>query len=127
MGSVVQRRSYGSVKVVWLDRLEAVRRVREAGRNLVMAHPEVIGVYLFGSLAEGRAVPGSDADILILLERSERRWIDRPLEFYPYFENAGIGVDLFCYTIEEADRTPLARRALEGGVLLAGRSPVNQP
>jgi len=108
------------VKVAWLDRLEALRRVHEAGRNLVMEHPEVIGVYLFGSLAEGRAVPGSDADILILLGRSERRWIDRPLEFSPYFENVGIGVDLFCYTIEEADRIPLARRALKGGILLAG-------
>jgi len=114
------------VKIIWLDRLEAGRRVREASRNLVMEHPEVIGVYLFGSLAEGRAVPGSDADILILLGRSERRWIDRPLEFYPYFENVGIGVDLFCYTIEEADRTPLARRGVEGGILLAGRSPLSR-
>lgn len=126
MGSILQRRSYGSVNVVWLDRLEAARRVREAGRNLVMEHPEVIGVYLFGSLAEGRAVPGSDADILILLGRSECRWIDRPLGFYPYFQNVGIGVDLFCYTVEEVDRTPLARRALKGGILLAGRSPLSR-
>jgi len=82
---------------------------------------EIRSIRLFGSLAEGRAVPGSDADVLILLERSERRWIDRPLDYIGYFEGVGMPVELFCYTTEEAERTPLAARALESGTPLARR------
>ncbi len=40
----------------------------------------------------------------------------------PAFDGIGLPVEVFCYTREEAERVPLARRALAGGVLLAGRS-----
>lgn len=82
---------------------------------------DVVAVYLFGSAAEGRAVPGSDADVLILLRGSDVRWLDRPLEFARYFDDCGVGVEVFCYTVDEAARVALARRALERGMLLAGR------
>lgn len=108
--------------VFWLETSEAVRRLEAAAQAVVAERSDVIAVYLFGSLAEGRAVPGSDADVLILLERSERRWLDRPLEFYRYFVGCGIGVELFCYTREEAVHNPMARRARGGGIRLAGRN-----
>lgn len=117
--SAVRRESYGSVTVFWLDRDEVIARLREAAGKLVAVAEDVVGVYLFGSLAEGRAVPGSDADVLVLLARSETRWLDRPLAFAAHFEGSGIGVELFCYTEEAAARIPLARRALERGVRLA--------
>lgn len=122
MPSVVLSRSYGSVRVFWLDREKALRRVREAASRLLRERPEVLGVYLFGSLAEGRAVPGSDADLLILLRRSERRFLDRPLEYLPAFDEVGLPVDLFCYTPEEAERVPLAGRARQTAIPLAERS-----
>ncbi len=83
---------------------------------------DVTAVRLFGSLAEDRAVPGSDADILVILERSDARWMDRPLEFLPFFSDAGLPIELFCYTRAEADRVPLALRALEHGIALAERA-----
>jgi UTP:GlnB (protein PII) uridylyltransferase len=117
----VRKESYGSVTVFWLEAAEAVRRLAAAARADVAERSDVIAVYLFGSLAEGRAVPGSDADVLILVERSERRWLDRPLEFYRYFVGCGIGVELFCYTRDEAVRNPMARQAKRAGIRLAGR------
>jgi uncharacterized protein len=120
MPSVVQERSFGSVRVYWLDSQEAVRRLKVAAERLIAEHPEVLGVYLFGSLAEGRAVPGSDADVLILLHHSDRRWLDRPLDFGAAFDDAGLPVELFCYTRGE-DLVPLASRALESGMPLAQR------
>ncbi len=115
--------------VFWLDRAEALRRLSQAASRLVEERPDVRAVYLFGSLTEGRAVPGSDADILILLESSDRRWLDRPLEFYPYFEGVGLPVDLFCYTVAEVEQVALARHALARGLLLVGRSepPASEP
>lgn len=117
----MRKESFGSVTTFWLDRDEAIRRVSAAARHLVRARQDVQAVLLFGSLAQGRAVPGSDADVLILLTASGTRWLDRPLEFGSYFDDCGIGVDLFCYTLEEVAETPLARNARAGGILLAGR------
>lgn len=117
----MRKESYGSVTVFWLDRDDAVRCLTGAARRLVAEQPEVRAVHLFGSLAEGRAVPGSDADVLVLLSGSDERWLDRPLEYGPFFDDCGIGVELFCYTEEEADAHPLAERALSRGMRLAGR------
>lgn len=121
MRSVVQRRSYGSVKVFWLNRDAALRALRKAASRLVSEREDVAAVYLFGSLAEGRAVPGSDADVLVLLERSGRRWVERSLDFQHYFDDCGLPVELFCYTREEAETVPLGRRAVRDGLRLAGR------
>ena len=112
MRSRVQRRSYGSVTVFWLDREGARRAVQEGADRLGRERPEVLYVGLFGSLAEGRAVPGSDADVIVLVSESARRSLDRPLDYLPYFDAVGLGVDLFVYTPAEAERIPLARGAL---------------
>ncbi|MDQ7857898.1 MAG: nucleotidyltransferase domain-containing protein [Armatimonadota bacterium] len=120
MRSVVQSRSYDSVKVSWLNSGEALARLRAAER-LLAEQGDVAAVYLFGSLSEDRAVPGSDADLLILLERSQRRFLDRAEEFSRCFFGIGMPVELFCYTREEAERIPLARAAIDRGILLAGR------
>lgn len=117
----MRKESYGSVTVFWLERDEAVRCLTEAARRLLAERPEVQEVRLFGSLAEGRAVPGSDADVLVLLSESDERWLDRPLEYGPFFDECGIGVELFCYTEEEAAGHRLAQRALGGGIRLEGR------
>ncbi len=105
----------------WLDRDEARRRLVRAARRLVSQCPEVEAVYLFGSLAAGRAVPGSDADVLVVLDHGEGRWFDRASRYALYFEGVGMPVELFCYTKEEVAQVPLARRALAEGVPLAGR------
>lgn len=112
--------SYGSVRIFWLDREEARRRIGRAAEELVNSRPDVLACYLFGSLAEGRAVPGSDADVLVVLRISDRRWMDRPLEYDGPFRGLGMPVELFCYTLDELGRVPLASHALEQGVLLAG-------
>ncbi|MDQ7850022.1 MAG: HEPN domain-containing protein [Armatimonadota bacterium] len=121
MRSVVQSRSYASVKVFWLNSGEALARLRAAAEKLLAEQGDVAAVYLFGSLSEDRAVPGSDADLLILLERSQRRLLDRAEEFSRYFSGIGMPVELFCYTREEAERIRLARAANDRGILLAGR------
>ncbi|HEV2358048.1 MAG TPA: nucleotidyltransferase domain-containing protein [bacterium] len=125
----MRKLSYGSVKVFWLDRAEALRRLEDAAKALLAARPDVVAVYVFGSLPEGRAVPGSDADVLLLLRETSQRFIDRPLEFAPFFAQLGLPVDVFCYTADEAARNPFARRARERGIVLAQRAsaPLSPP
>ena len=66
MQSVVRKESFNSVTVFWLDTDLVHERLRAAVERLA-SDPNIPRVVLFGSFAEGRAVPGSDLDIMIVL------------------------------------------------------------
>ncbi len=115
----MHKRCYGSVKVFWLDRDKAIEQLRSIAERIKREKPEVSAIYLFGSLAEGRATPRSDADLIILLKTSREKFLDRPLAFMEYFSSFSLAVDLFCYTEQEAEKNPFVKRALEGALKLA--------
>jgi predicted nucleotidyltransferase len=117
MQSVIRKTYYNSVKVFWLDRQLAYDKTVQAARKLGSVNPAVLLVILFGSLAEGKALPSSDADILIVVKDSNLRFIDRPARYRAYFVDIGLGIDLFVYTEQEIARgdIPLVRTALSTG------------
>ena len=116
--SVIRKQSYGSVKVFWLDRNLLKSRIQRAAKNLSREHDAVVRVVLFGSVASDRAVPSSDADILVVVRDSDLPFIDRAGRFRDYFSDIGVGVDLFVYTEQEvaAGTIPLAANALRTGI-----------
>lgn len=76
--SPIQRRSSPSVSVFWLNVDQVRACLRQAVERLAQSHPEIEEVWLFGSLARGDAVPGSDADLLVVLSGSqEASWTGR--------------------------------------------------
>lgn len=89
-------------------------------RNLSLQHEEVVQVVLFGSVASGRAVPSSDADILVVVRDSDTPFLDRAALFRDYFSDIGVGVDLFVYTQQEVSGSsiPVAATALRTGIEL---------
>lgn len=95
------RRSWTSVKVEFLDREKTVRSLRRAARRLRRSDSRVQQVVLFGSLVKGDYVPGSDADVLVILEADPRPFMDRIPEFHRWFAGASIGVEVFPYTCDE--------------------------
>ena len=103
MQSVIQKKSYGSVKVFWLDKDLLRKKIQKAARRILSTNSNVEKVILFGSLAEDKATAFSDADILIVVKDSAKRFIDRSIDFTPYFQNIGIEVDLFVYTRKELE------------------------
>jgi len=104
MQSVIHRKSYGSVKVFWLDKELLKKRIKKAAKRVMSKNSNVEKVVLFGSLAEDRATAFSDADVMILVKKSTKRFIDRPLDFAEYFQDIGIEVDLFVYTRKEIEQ-----------------------
>ena len=106
------------MKVFWLDRNLLKSRIRRAAENLSRDHEAVIRVVLFGSVASDRALPSSDADILIVVRDTDLPFIDRANRFRDYFADIGVGVDLFVYTEHElaAGTLPLAATALRTGI-----------
>lgn len=96
------RRCSGSSRVTYLDRARAVEQLRLLARRLVEADPRVVEVRLFGSLARMEAVPGSDADVLVILENHPLpRWFDRIPEFSAAFAATDMPVEVFPYTRAE--------------------------
>jgi hypothetical protein len=89
------------VKVFWLNRKETVKRLQEAVKTLRARHPEIERAVLFGSLQRGDAVPGSDADMLLVLRTTDLPFPDRAVVYRP--EGTGIPVDVFVYTRAELD------------------------
>jgi predicted nucleotidyltransferase len=120
----MQIKSSGSVKIISLDTKGIKERLTKCARELKQKDPRVQEVYLFGSLAKGTAVPGADADILIVLSESEMRIIDRVPEYVDSFRRVGVPVDVFPYTTEEVRRfseeqNPLMREMLSTRIKLA--------
>ena len=90
-------------------------------RTLGDRHSEIESIYLFGSLAREDAVPGSDADLLIVVSNSAEPFRDRSARYET--TGIGVGVDVVVYTREELDAmleagNEYARRALREGVLM---------
>ena len=119
MQSVVRKESFNSVTVFWLDR-DLVHERLQAAVDRLAFDPNVLRVVLFGSFAGGRAVPGSDLDIMIILAHDERPFLERISAYHTCFSGIGIGIDLFPYTLGELEN-PIARRAEESGTLLFSR------
>jgi predicted nucleotidyltransferase len=102
--------SSSTVAVTYFDRA-AVRQAAEALAERLGRHPEVEEVILFGSVAWGVPVPGSDVDLLLVLSDSDAPFPERIARYVP--TGFPVGVDVFPYTREE-----IARMRAEGNVLV---------
>lgn len=89
------------VKITYLDKNLVMETLRSAVSALFAQHANVKTVRLFGSLTRSDYAPGSDADVMIVLARDERRMMDRIPEFSAYFSNVPVDVD--CFPITEAE------------------------
>lgn len=65
-------------------------------------HSEIEQVLLFGSLVRGEAVPGSDADLLVILSSASQPFMERIPRYLP--TGLPLGVDVFPYTRDEIER-----------------------
>ncbi len=123
MPSVLEKYSDNGANLWKLNTKAAISVIKNSVQRPMHERPDVAKVILFGSLADGTAVPVDDPDILIVLFGSGRRkWLDRIDEFSPYLDDIGISADIFPYTIEEAERIPLARKAFEHCIVLVERA-----
>jgi predicted nucleotidyltransferase len=117
-------RSTGSVTVIYLDREAVIEKTRAAVDALAHQHAEIERVVLFGSMARGDAVPGSDVDLLMVLSESRFPFLDRSVEYKP--KGIPVAVDVFAYTEDEIEKMThdghmLLKQALSEGVTVYDR------
>jgi len=109
-----------SARVFWLDQKRLLREIHRVAQKVGEKNQNVLKILLFGSLAEKRAVPGSDADILIILKEDGKPFIARMTEWLEKF-SLDFPVEVFPYTEKELD-SPLASQAMRTGITLFERS-----
>lgn len=91
---------YSETYIEYLLKEDVIPIVKEAA-GMIKKLPGVLRVGYFGSFARNDQVPGSDIDILIELERDDRRWIDRASDFIDYFRDVPCDVEIFAFTSAE--------------------------
>ena len=119
------RRSSDSVKISWFDYESVWKAVGRFAEELLSRFDEVERIIVFGSLARGESVPGSDVDLLIILRESHLPFPDRIPIFMPR-EPFPVAVDGFPYTADEIERMLregnwFIKRALEEGIVVRER------
>ncbi len=95
----MQKPSFASVKIFWLDWAVILEKLKATALLMRAAHPEIEQVLLFGSLARGKAVPGSDADLLLVLSSSQDAFRERIPRYLPV--GLPLAVEVFPYTRAE--------------------------
>lgn len=120
MPSFIAEESSNSAKVFWLDQESLLREIHKVARQLGDENENILKIILFGSLAEKRAVPGSDADILIILREDSKAFMDRIAEWLDRFA-LDFPVEVFPYTEEELEN-PIACQAMRSGITLFERA-----
>jgi len=76
----------------------------------------VLKAFLFGSWAKDNYSPYSDLDILIIIESSHKKMRDRLPDFLP--RHAPVGVDVFVYTKEEAEKSSFVKKIIKEAIPL---------
>jgi len=116
MQSFVQEESSHGVRVFWLEQERLIEELKKKAMEVGKRDANVQKILLFGSIAEGRGVPGSDADLLIILHADSRKFPDRIPEWQEKMY-IGFPMDVFPYT-EEETKNPIVKEALIRGILL---------
>ncbi|MBA5942623.1 MAG: nucleotidyltransferase domain-containing protein [Methanophagales archaeon] len=120
MRSFVVEESLNSVKVFWLEQEKLIREIYRVAREIGKADENILKIILFGSLAEKRAVPGSDVDILIILKSNDKSFMDRLVEWSEKF-SLDFPLEIFPYTEKELN-IPVVMEAVKKGIPLFERN-----
>jgi uncharacterized protein len=91
-----------SVKVTFTNREQILKALKNLIQEWTQQHPELEQVILFGSFARGDYFPGSDVDVLLILEKSDQPVLNRIREFLP--THFPVDIDIFPYTRDEIQR-----------------------
>lgn len=109
MQEIVQKKSFGSVKLFWLNKENLDNALKEIAGKIGEENKNVNKIILFGSHAENRATAFSDVDILIVAGKENRKFFERGKDYFEYFSELGLSTDIFVYTEEELENTNFIR------------------
>jgi len=118
MPEIVQKKSYGSVKVFWLNRDVLINELKESASLCAKTNKNVKKIILIGSVAKNRATPFSDVDIIIIVDKKYSNSLQCPAYYSNFFDNIPLDVEIFVYSEKEFKISPFYTIALREGKVL---------
>ncbi len=114
---MLRQKSFGSVRLIWIDRDELLASLRSTAARIRLERPEVKEVRLFGSLARNDQSGESDADLLIVVRgAAQADPLDCIRQYYRFF-SLPVSVDLLVYDQEQLDLEVQSGNAFLGKIL----------
>jgi len=87
---------------IYRNRNKIIQELKDCAKRAKKEFPNIQKVILFGSMARGDYGLYSDADIIIILNKSEhKRYFDRIPKYMDCFISSEIPIDIFPYTDKE--------------------------
>ena len=109
----MRRRSFGSARAFFIDPPRIIEALRAAAARAVDSEPMIARIVLFGSLPRGDAVPGSDADLLVVLRGNQRPTEEQRRAVEDHFSGCGVPPQLVFFNERQ-----VAERTAEGDPFL---------
>ncbi|MBI2304270.1 MAG: nucleotidyltransferase domain-containing protein [Chloroflexi bacterium] len=112
------------MKIRYFDYQMVWHSLRQWASEAALRHPEVEKIIAFGSLVRREAVPGSDVDVILIVEESPLPFRERIPHYMP--EAFPVGMDVFPYTRAEVENMMregnlVLKRALGEGIVIFER------
>jgi hypothetical protein len=108
--------SWTGAEVGFIDYDQTIHNIRKAVAEAKAAHPEIVRVFLFGSLAQGTWTADSDADLIVVVRRGLTDFSSRS----PYHIFAGgIATDSLVYSESEFEEQSQEPSSFLAGNLLS--------
>lgn len=101
---MLQIKSFDSVKISFIDHDQLIDALEKISSRIKSDNRSVQGIFLFGSFQKGNYTPGSDVDVLITLDVTAIKFLERRDHFIDYFEAIPLDVNLIVYTEGEIQK-----------------------
>ncbi|MDI6841081.1 MAG: nucleotidyltransferase domain-containing protein [bacterium] len=123
----MQKKLSRFVKIRYFDKEKVWQALKKFAVGLINKDCRIEKVIVFGSIVRGQCVPGSDVDLLIILDDSGKPFLKRIPDYMPL--SFPVGIDVFPYTKEEIktmvkDNNFFLKKAMEEGIVLCERSSI---
>jgi hypothetical protein len=95
----MEDKSWSGAEVRFLDYDQILSELRQAVKEAKAAHPEMVKVLLFGSLAQGDWTADSDADLIVVVDREFPDFLSSRVPYQVFTRS--IPTDSLIYSLTE--------------------------
>lgn len=101
---MLQKKFLNGVEILSVDKTGMVKALQDIAERIRQEPSGVKEIILFGSFSQDEFTPHSDIDIAIMLDKSDKKFIERSDEFIDYFSEMPFDVNLIVYTSGEVNK-----------------------
>lgn len=118
---MLQKKFLNGVEILSVDKTSVVKALKEIADRIRQEQSRIKEIILFGSFSQDEFTPHSDIDIAIILDKSDKKFIERSDEFIDYFSEMPFDVNLLVYTSGEVNKMVKEKNCFINNILKGTR------